>query len=163
MRTSTQMKYVCAAALAVSGIIATVALASPPANFTGEGLVAADLSKLANVNAVGGTIKFQTTQGTDAAVVKLVFGANSRSGWHHHPGMVLVQVAQGRVTVTDGACASKTYGAGLSNGSVFVEGEAIHNVSSSAGAVAYATAIVKEANPKVFRIEDSAPACARAE
>ena len=97
MRTSTQMKCVCAAALAASGIIiATVALASPPTNFTGEGLVAADLTKLANVNAVGGIIKFETTKGTDTSIVKLIFGANGRSGWHRHPGMVLVQVAQGR-------------------------------------------------------------------
>src|SRR5215213_5927284 len=112
MQTSTRVKCACAAALAASGIIATVALASPPANFTAEGLVAADLNKPTNVNAVGGSIKFQTTERTDTSVVRLVFGANSRSGWHHHPGMVLVQVAQGRVTVTDGTCATKTYGAG---------------------------------------------------
>jgi quercetin dioxygenase-like cupin family protein len=156
------MKRACAAALAASGmIVATMALASPPSNFGGEGLVAADLTKLANVDAEGGSIKFQTTKGTDTAIVRLDFGANGRSGWHHHPGMVLVQVAKGRVTVTDGSCVSRTYGAGLPNGSVFVEGEAIHNVSSKAGAVAYATAIVKDADPKVFRIEDSAPACAR--
>jgi quercetin dioxygenase-like cupin family protein len=161
MRTSTQMKCVCAAALAASGIIATVALASPPQNFSAEGLVAGDLKKLANVNFNGEIIKFQTSLPTDTSVVKLVFGANGKSGWHHHPGMVLVQVANGRVTVTDGFCNSKTYGAGLANGSVFVEGATIHNVSSVGGAVAYATAIVQEADPKVFRLEDSAPPCAR--
>jgi quercetin dioxygenase-like cupin family protein len=150
---------VCAAAFAASGIIATVALASPPSNFTGEGLVAADLVKPVDVSAVGGSIKFQTTHHTDTAVVKLTFGASGDSGWHHHPGMVLVQVQSGSVTLKNGSCGSKTYGPGLPNGSVFVEGQQIHDVTSSAGAVAYATAIVKEADPKVFRIEDSAPAC----
>jgi hypothetical protein len=162
MQTLTRMKCACVAALAGSGIVATMALASPPeGNFTAEGVVAADLNKAVNINSQGGTIKFETTRGTDTAVVKLIIGPNSRSGWHHHPGLVLVQVAQGRVTVTDGACVSRTYGAGLPNGSVFVEGESIHNVSSTAGAVAYGTVIVKEADPKVFRLEDNAPPCAR--
>jgi quercetin dioxygenase-like cupin family protein len=153
------VKCAFAAAFAASGIITTVAFASPPSNFTGEGLVAADLDKLVNISSEGGSIKFQTTHRTDTAVVKLTFGANGDSGWHHHPGMVLVQVQSGSVTLKNGSCGSTTYGPGLPNGSVFVEGQQVHDVTSSAGAVAYATAIVKNADPKVFRIEDSAPAC----
>lgn len=160
MKISTPVKCVCAAALAASGIIATVVWASPPTNFTGEALVVADRPKPMHVNSLNGNLKFETTHETDTSIVKLVFGAKGKSGWHHHPGMVLVQVAEGQVTVLDGACNRKTYGVGLPS-QVFVEDEDIHNVTSSAGAVAYATAIVKNANPKVFRIEDSAPSCAQ--
>jgi len=159
MQTSTRVKCVCGAALAATGI-ATVALASPPINFTGEGLVAADRVGAVDINALGGALKFQTTQDVDTSITKLVFGANSSSGWHHHPGMVLVQIAEGQLTVTNGSCVRKVYGVGKANGSVFVEDESIHRVTSAAGAVAYATAIVRDANPKVFRIEDSKPACA---
>jgi quercetin dioxygenase-like cupin family protein len=159
MQISTRVKCVWAATLTAGGI-ATMALASPPINFTGEGLVAADRVGAVDINALGGALKFQTTQDVDTSITKLVFGVNSSSGWHHHPGMVLVQVAEGQVTVTDGNCNRKTYGAGKPGGSVFVEDESIHRVTSQAGAVAYATAIVKDANPKVFRVEDSKPACA---
>jgi quercetin dioxygenase-like cupin family protein len=159
MHISTQLKCVCAAALAAGGI-ATVAIASPPINFGGEGLVAADRVGPINIESLGGVLKFHTTQDVDTAVVKLVFGANSSSGWHHHPGMVLVQVAEGQVTVTDASCNRKVYGVGKPNGSVFVEDESVHRVTSQTGAVAYATAIVRNANPKVFRVEDSRPACA---
>ena len=140
---------------AVAALVATAVQASTPVNFTGTPLVLANLDDIARTN--DERIKFQTKDPTDTQVVRLVWGANGSSGWHHHPGMVLVQVASGSIDVTrveNGRCETKTYGAGSS----FVEGESIHNGVSSTGAVAYATAIV--ANGQPGRIEDAAPSCA---
>lgn len=83
----------CVTAVAAAGLIISTASASPPINFSGEGLVAADLNETVNINSE--RIKFQTKDPTDTQEVKLSWRAGGSSGWHHHPGMVIVQVASG--------------------------------------------------------------------
>ena len=56
-------------------------------------------------------IKFQTKGPTDVRVQQITFAPGSFSGWHHHPGFVIVSVASGAVTFTSD-CISKTYGPG---------------------------------------------------
>lgn len=151
----------CVAAVAALMLNGSIAAASPPVNFSGEGLVKADLDQTIRINSE--RIKFQTKDPVDTYEVKLVWGANSSSGWHHHPGMVLVQVQSGLVDVTrliNGQCVTTQYGVGSPNGSTFTEGETEHVGTSVAGAVAYATAIV--GNDEAARIEDDPPACATA-
>ncbi|MEO7241041.1 MAG: hypothetical protein ABIW16_06535 [Sphingomicrobium sp.] len=143
--------------LFAAGGITAIAMASPPANFSGTALAVARLVKNADVNSA--RIVFQTNNPTDTSVVRLDFAAGGDSGWHHHPGMVLVQVAEGTVKVYDSSCAFKTYGVGAPAGSVFVEGKTVHKVTSAAGAVAYATAVVVKETPPVFRVEDQVPFC----
>jgi quercetin dioxygenase-like cupin family protein len=62
----------------------------------------------------------------DIVVSELSFAPGSFSGWHSHPGKVIVGVARGSVTLyreSDPACAGTTYHAG----DVFVErGHAVH-------------------------------------
>ena len=139
-----------------AGVIVTSSVqATLPVNFTGTPLVVANLNEIARTN--DERIKFQTKDPTDTQVVRLEWSADGSSGWHHHPGLVLVQVASGTVNVTrleNGRCETKTYAAGSS----FVEGDSAHVVVSSGGAVAYATAIVADGQPA--RIENDAPACA---
>jgi hypothetical protein len=129
--------------------------ATPPVNWSGTPLVIANLNDIARTN--DERIKFQTKDPTDTQVVRLEWAANGSSGWHHHPGMVLVQVASGSIDVTrveNGRCETKTYSAGSS----FVEGDSAHVGVSSSGAVAYATAIITDGQPG--RINDDAPSCA---
>lgn len=129
--------------------------ATPPVNWTGSPLVVANLDEVARTN--DERIKFQTKEPTDTQVVRLEWSANGSSGWHHHPGMVIVQVASGSIDVTrveNGRCETKTYAAG----STFVEGESAHVGVSSTGAVAYATAIIRNGQPG--RINDDVPSCA---
>jgi hypothetical protein len=59
------------------------------------------------------------------------------------------------VTLWDSECNSKTYGPGLPDGSVFVEG-GDHPVeaTSTNGATVYVTYVAPSADPPVFRIED---------
>lgn len=153
----TKRKRALALFVVAAGAFTAIAMASAPSNFTGGPVVIAKLQQDVQVNSE--RIKFQTKDPTDTAVFKLNFGANSKSGWHHHNGMVLVQVAQGAVRVYDSSCAYKTYGVGLPGGSVFVEGDTVHQVTSADGATAYATAIVEKHLPADFRDEDLVPFC----
>jgi hypothetical protein len=150
------------AASAVIAAIATFgpqALASPPSGLVTNNLVTGNFDHSVHINS--DRVKFQTKDATDVRVQRLVFAAGGRSGWHHHPGMVLATVESGSVTFTDGDCNATTYGPGLPAGSVFTEGgDAPGQASSSGGATVYATFVAPSMDPPVFRIEDTAPACA---
>jgi quercetin dioxygenase-like cupin family protein len=136
----------------------TVVLASPGTGITSEILVTGDLNEEVNYN--HDRVKLQTKGRIDVRVQKLTFAAGSRTGWHHHPAVVIVSVASGSVTITDGNCGSKTYGPGLPAGSVFVEGhDSPMEASSTTGGVVYATYVAPDATPPVFRIEDNAVTC----
>ncbi len=156
---------VLAAALAVAmvGTLAAVAFGSPPSSgFVGETpLVTANLDNTVNVNS--DRVKFQTKDPTDVRVQKFVIGPGAFSGWHHHPGIVIVAVQSGAVTFTHSDCSSKTYSLDPNNpnGAVFVEGgDDPGQASSAAGATVIATFVAPDANPAVFRIEDDPPPCA---
>ena len=83
-------------------------------------LVTADFDEPSHLNS--DRVKFQTKDATDVRIQRLVFAPGAVSGWHHHPGMVLLSVESGAVTFTHSDCSSKTYGPGLPNGAVFAEG-----------------------------------------
>lgn len=145
--------------LAVAGAAATVALATPGSGVTTTTFVAADFEHSVHFNS--DRVKFQTKDPTAVRVQKLVWSAGAYSGWHHHPGVIIVTVQSGSVTVEDSNCSSVTYGPGLPDGAVFVEGgDAPLQVTSASGATEYAMQIAPAANPPVFRIEDDPPACA---
>ena len=149
----------CLAAAAAISLCPSLAWASPPSNWSGERLVAADLNETIQVN--DERIKFQTKGPTDTQEVKLVWQPGGSSGWHHHPGMVLVQVVYGLVDVTrvvNGQCKTVQYGVGSPNGSTFTEGDSMHVGTSVGGAVAYATAII--ADGAQGRLDDNPPSCA---
>ncbi len=146
--------------VAVIGTFATVAVASMPTNFTATTLVTATLANDVHLNS--DKVKLQTKDPTDVRVQKIVVTAFGSSGWHHHPGVVIVAVLTGSVTVWRSDCSKTTYGPGLPNGSVFTEaGDEAGQVNGGPdGATTYATLIAPHADPPVFRIEDSPPPCA---
>ena len=144
--------------VAVIGTLAAVALGEPGSGVTPTNLVTANFDHTVHVNS--DRVKFQTKDPTYVRVQKLVFGANSRSGWHHHPGLVLVTVESGSVTLWQSDCSSKTYGPGLPNGAVFAEGgDDPVQATSTSGATVYVTYVAPSADPPVFRIEDDAISC----
>jgi hypothetical protein len=149
------------AGVVVIGTLATVALGEPGSGVTPENLVTANFDETVHVNS--DRVKFQTKDATYVRVQKLVFGANSRSGWHHHPGMVLVTVESGAVTLTHSDCSSKTYGPGLPNGAVFVEGgDDPVQATSTNGATNYVVLVAPNdgpVSPTTFRIEDDPISC----
>jgi quercetin dioxygenase-like cupin family protein len=150
------------AALGVTAgaVAATAALASPPVGFHATNLVS-EAERPAPVHLNSDRIKFQTKDPVDVAVQTVTIDPHGRSGWHHHPGMVIVAVKTGIVTLVDADCKATEYGPGSSNGAVFLEsgdgpGE-VRNTTDEPATV-YATLIAPDADPGVFRIED-APAC----
>ena len=161
MRRFVNKKWAAAAAgVALVGTFATVALASHVAfNFGGPVLVTANFDEKVHLNS--DRIKFQTKGPTDVRVQQFTVAAGGYSGWHHHPGIVIVAVESGSVTVMHADCSTKTYGPGLPNGAVFVEGgDEPGQVSSATGATLYATYVAPSADPPVFRINDHvAPSC----
>lgn len=146
-------------AFAACGIVAMgagSASASPGNGVLAENFVLqANLQDEARIN--HDRVKLQTKGATVVRVQRLTFAPGAFTGWHHHPGAVIVTIASGSLTLTDGSCQSKTYGPGSPNGNVFIEGhDDAHQASSAGGAVVYVTYLSPDAT---FRVEDPVQNC----
>ena len=142
----------------IGTLAATVALGSPPSGATITTLVTANFDNAVQVNS--DRVKFQTKDATDVRIQKIVFAPGAFSGWHHHPGMVLLAVESGAVTLWQPNCSSERYGPGLPNGAVFAEGGDVpEQVTSTNGATVYATFVAPSNDPPITRVEDAAVTC----
>jgi quercetin dioxygenase-like cupin family protein len=136
---------------------ATVAFANPGTSITTTVLGhRATLSDSVQVNQ--DRVKFQTKDPTDVLVQTITFQPQGTSGWHFHPGVVIVVVESGQVTTHDASCQTATYGPHQSFVESGTEPFMVSNESATDKAVVYATLVVPAGSP--FRIETSAPACA---
>jgi quercetin dioxygenase-like cupin family protein len=103
-------------------------------------------------------IKFQTKDPTDVATYSVTYEGGGFSGWHTHPGILLVTVQSGAVVRSVG-CSSWTYAAGQT----FIESDeqaigAIANASATDQAVLLVTQITPRGSAR--RVDAaSAPAC----
>jgi quercetin dioxygenase-like cupin family protein len=103
-------------------------------------------------------IKFQTKDQTDVATYSVTYDGGGFSGWHTHPGFILVTVQSGSVERMVG-CSSWTYVAGQS----FIESDeqevgAIANSSATEPAVLLATQMTPRGSAR--RVDAAnAPAC----
>jgi quercetin dioxygenase-like cupin family protein len=143
-----------AAAMASSGL--TPAFASPGSMVTPTTYSTTTLPE--SVEGNHDRIKFQTKDPTVVRVQKLEFAPGGYTGFHHHPGIVIVSVASGSLNLIDGSdCAVETKAAGT----VFVESsDHAHNAIAPNGAVVYVTYITPATDPPVFRVEEPVPFCA---
>src|ERR1700730_8346009 len=108
-----------AVGVAAVGTFAAVAFGSPGTiGFVPTTLATGNLPNKVEHNT--DQVKLQTRGATDVRVRRVAFGPGASSGWHHHPGVVIVTVASGAVQFTHG-CSTTTYGPGLPAGSVVVE------------------------------------------
>ena len=147
------------AGLAAASAIGTSATASPPSGIAIENLATGTLKGDNQQNS--GQVKFQTKSDTSTLVQKLTFSAGGFTGWHHHPGIVIVTVKTGTIQLMHSDCSVHEYGPGSSHGSVFIEGEQrVHEARSAGGATVYAAYVAPAASPPVFRIENEPPFCA---
>ena len=147
------------AMVAMIGGVSGVALGLPGSGITSTTLVTANFDHTVHMNS--DEVKLQTKDPTDVRIQQLLFGAGAYSGWHHHPGIILVSVQSGAVTLWDSDCNSETYGPGFPNGAVFAEGgDEPVQATSTDGATAYVMYVAPSADPVVFRIEDDPPPCA---
>src|SRR5438105_14958937 len=92
-------KAIVIAAIGLAGvaIFSVTALASTGAGFMGTPQVRGTLSGAVHINT--DRIKFQTkNDGADVVVQTVTYAPAGYSGWHTHPGFVLVVVESGAVT-----------------------------------------------------------------
>ena len=141
----------------IAGAGSTIALANPGTMATTTVLGhRATLADSVQVNQ--DRVKFQTKDPTDVLVQTITFRPRGNSGWHFHPGVVIVIVESGQVTTHDANCQTATYGPHQS----FVESGTtpfmVSNESDSTDAVVYATLVVPAGSK--FRIETDPPPCA---
>jgi len=102
---------VAAIALAALGIFGVTALATAGAGVIGTTQVRGTLPNHVHVNVDG--IKFSTKDPTDVVVQTFTYAPGGFSGWHTHPGFVLVVVESGAITLQVG-CSVHTYSVGQS-------------------------------------------------
>jgi quercetin dioxygenase-like cupin family protein len=96
----------------------------------------------------------------DVAVATVTFAPGGSSGWHHHPGVVVVVVRSGTVTFYDKNCHPEVHNAG----DAFIESANSPGLATNHGAedaVVEATFIVPASTPPApptpLRIDDAAP------
>jgi quercetin dioxygenase-like cupin family protein len=152
-----KLVLVLGASTVIAALGATIALANPGTLITTTILGhRATLADSVEVNQ--DRMKFQTKDPTDVLVQTITFQPHGSSGWHFHPGVVIVVVESGQVTTHDANCQTRTYGPHES----FVESGTtpfmVSNESDTANAVVYATLVAPAGSP--FRIETDPPACA---
>jgi quercetin dioxygenase-like cupin family protein len=142
------------AIIAMSGL--TPALASPGSQVTPTTYSTSTLSE--SVEGNHDRIKFQTKDPTVVRVQKLEFAPGGYTGFHHHPGIVIVSIASGSLNLVDGSdCSVET----KATGTVFVEtSDHAHNAIAPNGATVYVTYITPAAEPPIFRMEEPVPFCA---
>jgi quercetin dioxygenase-like cupin family protein len=102
---------------------------------------------LGEVNAENDDIKVQSVVGSaDIAIVKVVIKPGGSTGWHHHPGVVLVPVKAGAVSEYHQDCHKTVYKAG--KGFVETNGD-VHLVRNEGDvdAVLYATFLIPTGTP----------------
>jgi hypothetical protein len=115
-----------------------------------------------NVHSAAG-IKLKTKAPLDFVTQQITIAAGGTTGWHSHPGPVLVTIKSGALTVVyanDPSCAGRTYTAGQS----FVDrGDETVHTALNLGATAvefWATYLVPGAPGAAFRLDAADPGCA---
>src|SRR2546426_671338 len=107
---SRKAALIAAIGLAGVAIFSVTALATTGAGFTATPQVRGTLPGALHVNT--DRIKFQTkNDGADVVVQTTTYAPGGFSGWHTHPGFVLVVVESGALTLQVG-CSINTYSAG---------------------------------------------------
>jgi quercetin dioxygenase-like cupin family protein len=106
-----------------------------------------------------GVIKFQTKGDITIVTATVNLDAHASSGWHSHPGVVLVTVLSGTVTFYDDQCVGIAHVAGSS----FVESggdTGLARNESDATAQVYVTYLAPAGTPNSgLRIDQANPGC----
>ena len=145
--------------LACTVVAPTLAFGTPPAGVVSNVIIAqgATLDPVKERADVGGNwaVQLEDKGQSEFFFQDLVVGPGGYTGWHSHPGILLITVKEGSVEFYDKDCAKHTYAAGQS----FTEGAEPHaamnrGTGNARLLVAY---IVKKGEPR--RIEASQPAC----
>jgi quercetin dioxygenase-like cupin family protein len=144
-------------ALALVVVFAGTALATASSNFHPAVLARGTLADSVQYNT--GEVKFQTKAAVDFVVATVAIDVGGSSGWHEHPGVVLVTVASGTLTLYDAQCTATLYPAGSS----FTESGDNPILVRNEGAIqanVHVTYIVPAGTPNIgLRIDEPNPGC----
>jgi hypothetical protein len=138
-----------------------VALATPGVGIIGPVHARGTNADLLNIHSKAG-IKLQTKSSLDFVTQQITIAAGGTTGWHSHPGPVLVTVKAGALTLVyanDPTCAGRTYRAGES----FVDrgDENVHTALNlgTTPVELWATYLVPGAPGEPFRLDAPDPGC----
>jgi hypothetical protein len=145
-RTPQRGRLAVAAAIGAVGVVlAGAAIATPGLNAVGVTEARGTLGENQIVNSKSG-VHLKTKGSVDVATQKITIGGGGHTGWHSHPGPVLVTIKEGALRVIyadDETCEGTLY----SQGQSFIDrgDENVHiarNASSTAQVVLWATYLV---------------------
>lgn len=148
-------------AIGIGILIPVVAVATDPAGVVSNVMLAQGptLKDIDEHIKVGDAwmVNLETKGQSDFYFQDLVVGPGGRTGWHSHPGLLMVTVKEGGVDWYDKNCAKRAYTAGQS----FTESAEPHDVlnSGSTSARLLISYITKRGEPR--RIENPQPACGK--
>ena len=147
-------------AVALVVVLAGTALATPagpPGAVVGKFLSRSTLSESVHFNT--GEVKFQTKAPVDFVVQTITFGVGSSSGWHSHPGVVMVSITSGAMRHYAADCSYET----LHAGEAFVESGSHAGLVQQVGAdalVVHVTFVVPTGLSNAqLRIDQKNPGC----
>jgi len=143
--------------LAAAAVIVNSARGTPPSGLSTEPLGRGTTLTGFKIHVDG--VKVESKDAVDFAVAHLTFARGGSTGWHVHPGPVLVIVKSGSVTRYSAAdCSAQTYTAGQA----FVEnGPNDENMVRNEGSVPAETIVTFIAPPGAMVRDDAAapPGC----
>jgi quercetin dioxygenase-like cupin family protein len=148
--------------LAWTAVAPTVAFSTPPAGVISNVIVAqgAMLGPLKDRAAVGDAwmVNLEDKGQSEFYFQDLVIGPGGYTGWHSHPGLLLLTVKEGAVEFYDKECTKHAYAAGQS----FTEAAEPHTAMNrgTGNARLLVAYIVKKGEPR--RIEAPQPPCGAA-
>lgn len=142
--------------IVVLGVVALAgtALATPAIGFNGTILSRATLSESVNFNT--GEVKFKTKGAVDITHQTITIDPGATSGWHTHPGVVLVTVKQGSLVRYHGDCAATVAAAGSAFAESGDRAGLVRNESTTT-AVVYVTYITPVG--AALRVDAPNPGC----
>ena len=128
-------------ALVLVAVFAGTAIATTASGFAATPLSRGTMSEPVHFNT--GAVKFQTKAAVDVVTATVTVSPLGTSGWHTHPGIVLVTVKTGSITHYHETCVGTVHVAGTS----FVEAAGdgpgmVLNESATDTAVLYVTYVV---------------------
>lgn len=160
MKRTTLLVTVGVTVLAILAVVVGAALANTPSGVSATPVTATQITRatLGKFEAESKGIEVESgRRSADLAIVKVVIEPGGSTGWHHHPGVVLVPVKAGTVTEYDEQCHKSVYKAGKG----FIESNSeVHLVRNEGDvkAVLYATFLVPTSTPpEGLTISDSQP------
>lgn len=143
-------------ALALTAVFAGTALATAASGFHPTLLSRGTLGESVHFNT--GAVKFQTKGAVDFVTQTITFDAPATSGWHAHPGVVLVTLKSGTLVRYDEHCSRTVIQAGSAFAESGDEPGLVRNESTETPAVVYVTFLVP-AGTTGLRIDKPNPGC----